>query len=174
MSAENHRKVLLSALTIPRCGTNVPSASDLTLRSGVVRAKGKEKRRAAKERKVKERAKAKEKERAAAVAKHGGSSDLSLGAGTTVIPMTVECMIICLTDLPTPSAVKHTALTNHFLLMLYILFVIMIMTASLQMHSLLRSVYHLGQFFRGYVSDLVSRFFRVDFADRVRLTLNLM
>ena len=69
-------------------------------------------------------------EKAAGVSKHGGSSDFSLGAGTTVILMTVGCMIICTADLPTPPAVHHTATVKHFLLMMYILFAMMLMNAS--------------------------------------------
>ena len=108
------------------------------------------------------------------MAKAGGiSSDLSLGAGTAVIPMTAGCMIICRTDLPTPSAVQHTALTSHYLLTLHILFITVILTASLMLQCLLKSVFHLGPLFLGYASDHVSHFSHGDFAGLVSLILSL-
>ena len=147
---------------------------DLTLRFGAVRAKGKAKRRAAKERETREKAKEKAaKEKAAVVSKHGGSSDLSLGAGTTVSQMTVGCMTICAADLPTPPAVHHTSFFLHSLLMMFILFAMSLMNASSLMHMLAKIVYHLGPLFHGYASDLVSLFYRVDFAELVVVYLSL-
>ena len=107
------------------------------------------------------------------VSNRGGSGDLSLGAGATVIPMSVACMLIRTADLPSPPAAQHIAINRHYLLMLYTLVAMLILTASAWMYNLSVSVYHLGLIFLGDVSGLALRFFRDDFAGLVMLHLIL-
>ena len=136
----------------------MPNASDLTPRSAAGKAKAKERRR--KERKVKERAKAKAaKERAAATSTNGGSSDPSMVAGTTVVAMTMDCMSICLADLPLPPAALRLMTNLHYLHLKFIQFVRVIMKVRSMLFNRFLVIARMPLHDLVYASGLVYNFF---------------
>ena len=90
-----------------------------------------------------------------------------------VIPMTMDCMRICLADLPLPPAAHQTTFNEHFMIKIFIQCATMIMKASSLMFNLLMGVFRIGPYSLGYVSGLVLLFFRADFAGLIALYLSL-
>ena len=86
-----------------------------------------------------------------------------------VIPVTMDCMIICLADLPLPPAALRVMANLHFLHLKFIQCVRMIMKVRSLLFNLFLGIVRMPLYALVYASGLVSIFYRVDFSGIITL-----